>query len=120
VFEVTFSIPGSAGSNDEATVSGFGAFFTDVDLKSTTKIALFDKDDCLLAKRYAEPYNKGLSFLGIKLEEKIVKKVVVTLGNAILNSDNESRRVRTLAGTAAEFDIVVLDDFLFDEPLQAV
>lgn len=121
VFEVKFSIPGTQGVNDGATVSGFGAFFSDVDLKSTTKIALYDKNDCLLAERYVEPYNKGLSFLGIKLEEKIVSKVVITLGTASLNSDPEARARRTLLGTEkGERDIVALDDFLFDEPLQAL
>jgi hypothetical protein len=120
VFDVTFSIPGTAGVNDGATVSGFGAFFTDVDFDSTTKIALFDKNDCLLAERYVEPFPNGLSFLGIKLSTKIVAKVVVTLGNAVLNSGPESdrRSLRTLFGGRKdeEKDIVVLDDFLFDEP----
>jgi hypothetical protein len=83
-------------------------------LKYTTKIALYDKNDCLLAERYAEPYPNGLSFLGIKLEEKIVAKVVVVHGNAVLDGDAEDRRGRILF--EVDKDIVVMDDFLFDEP----
>jgi hypothetical protein len=60
-------------------------------------------NDCLLTERYVEPYQRGVSFLGIKLEEKIVAKVVVNHGNAALNGDAENNhRGRILFGNDEE------------------
>ena len=61
-----FFLPGSNGAV-AATVSGFGAVFTDVDLAGSTTISYFDADDNLL---YSAPVPTGtvadgsLSFLG--------------------------------------------------------
>src|SRR5512134_110705 len=62
-----FFLPGTAGSVP-ATVSGFGAVFTDVDLPDTTQIEFFNTSGGLLFSSFVEPGTVGdgsLSFLGV-------------------------------------------------------
>ncbi|MEM1344238.1 MAG: VPLPA-CTERM sorting domain-containing protein [Pseudomonadota bacterium] len=106
VFSVDFAVP---GSNQDATVNGFGAIFTDVDLADTTKIEWFGLDGSLLFSAFVEPDPQGLSFLGAILDDPIAS-VTITLGTAVLGADD-------LPGLGQ--DVVVLDDFIYGEP-QAV
>src|SRR5262245_1427083 len=59
----TFSIPGTNGAV-AATVSGFGAVFTDVDLANTTSIQFFGPSNTSLGTFLVPTANQGLSFLG--------------------------------------------------------
>ena len=58
-----------AGTFTPATVSGFGAVFTDVDVAGATKIDFFDAAGDMLSSRevLATPGNESLSFLGSRL-----------------------------------------------------
>ena len=117
-FEITFAVPGSAGQ-EPALVGAFGAIFVDVDLSYTTKLEFYDSQNCLLLREYVEPFSGGHSFLGLKLPEKKIAKVVVTLGNEPLSgqeSTNLASPTRVLRRSWGK-DIVVMDDFYYDEPV---
>ncbi len=97
------------GSNRPATVNGFGAVFTDVDLANTTMIELYDRWGGRLW-RHAVPRgttaSKSLSFLGVKTSAAVHEVRIIT-GNAPLSSHNTDTAGR---------DVVVMDDFLYAEP----
>jgi uncharacterized repeat protein (TIGR01451 family) len=106
VTDVTFFVP---GSTTPATVSGFGAVFTDVDVAGSTSIAYFDAGGNPLGvfQVPASAGNQTLSFVGVSF----------TAGERI-------SRVRITSGTTAPgpndappaVDIVVMDDFIYGEP----
>ena len=112
VLDGLFFIPGSNGLAP-ATVGGFGAVFTDVDLANTTTLSFFDVGNNLLATRSVQAgtlADGSLSFLGV-----------------LFNAGEQIARVRITSGTtalgagindnpAAGVDLVVMDDFLFREP----
>ena len=107
-----FFLPGSNGAV-AATVSGFGAVFTDVDLAGSTTISYFDADDNLL---YSAPVPTGtvadgsLSFLGVVFGAgERIARVRITTGNAPLGPND--------GGTV---DVVAMDDFLYSEPRSSV
>jgi PEP-CTERM motif len=104
-----FFLPGSNGAV-AATVSGFGAVFTDVDLGNTTRIDYFDADGNLL---YGAPVERGtvadgsLSFLGVVFNAgERIARVRITTGNAALGPND-----------GGLVDVVAMDDFLYSEPV---
>src|SRR5882724_7418546 len=62
ILDVNFFV---AGSSTAAFVSGFGAVFSDVDLIGVTSIQFFDTNNVSLGTFNAQPFNNGLSFLGV-------------------------------------------------------
>jgi len=107
--DVTFFIPGTNGLSP-ATVSGFGAVFSDVDFANSTSIQFFDISGGSLGTFFApngSGVNQSLSFLGV-----------------LYNAGESVFRVRITTGTAAlspsafdsTFDLVVMDDVLYPEP----
>jgi hypothetical protein len=113
VTEVIFSLPGSAGAT-AATVKGFGAVFTDVDLASTTTIELINTGGGSLGVfnvpqgTASTAPSRGLSFLGLLANAgERIARVRITTGNQALGlADSNGNPV----------DVVVMDDFLFSEP----
>lgn len=110
VTEATFSIPGSGGATP-ATVAGFGALFSDVDLASTTSLEFFDLADNLLYTAYAPRgtvADGSLSFVGALANGgEQIARVRITTGNQALGlADSNGNPV----------DVVVMDDFLYSEP----
>jgi len=102
ITENLFFIP---GTTQAATVKGFGAVFTDVNDDHSTKIEYFDVNGNLLFSRNVLPaLNRrgGLSFLGVGFDTASVFLVRITSGNRVLNALN--------------FDVVVMDDFIYGEP----
>ena len=102
ITENLFFIPGTTHS---ATVKGFGAVFTDVNVDHSTKIEYFDVAGNLLFSRNVlpGPTNRGsLSFLGVGFDTANVFLVRITSGNRILKAPNQ--------------DVVVMDDFIYGEP----
>lgn len=104
-----FFLPGSNGAVS-ATVSGFGAVFTDVDLADTTTIAYFNADDDLL---YSASVPTGtvadgsLAFLGVVFDAgERIARVRITTGNAALGPND-----------GGLVDVVAMDDFLYSEPV---
>jgi hypothetical protein len=95
--------PGSTPHS--ATVKGFGAVFTDVNLGNSTKIEYFDVGGNLLFRRNVLPQptqRAGFSFLGVVFDTASVFMVRITSGNRILKTPN--------------LDVVVMDDFIYGEP----
>ena len=104
VLTVQFFEPGTA---TPATTSGFGAVFTDVD-RPGTKIVYFDAMGSRLA-RFDVPISPGsetLSFLGVRFLEDRVAMVRIKSGNNRLGPDETRSR-----------DLVVMDDFIYGEPI---
>ena len=103
VVETLFFQPGTSTG---ATVSGFGAVFTDVNDDDSTKIEYFDVGGRLLFSRnvLAGPTHRGsLSFLAVGFDEgERVFMVRITSGNRVLEVPSR--------------DVVVMDDFIYGEP----
>lgn len=105
ILEINFLV---AGTNVAARTSGFGAVFTDVDLANTTMIEYFDADGVLIASQFVLPDPQGLSFLGVAFDTVELSRARITLGTtAIGPNDNPGGGI----------DIVVLDDFIYSEPI---
>ena len=104
ITEGTFSIPNTGGTL-AATVSGFGAVFTDVDLASTTSIQYFNANGASLGTFFVPTANNGLSFLGVSGFGEGIAGVRITTGNTALGPNE-----------GANVDVVVMDDFLYGEP----
>lgn len=105
ITDVSFFIPGTNGSAP-ATVSGFGAVFTDVnrnDSTSKTTLEFFDLNDNLIFNEAVPPGDPNVS-----------KQSLSFLG-AIGNAGEEIYRVRITTGTTP-FDLVAMDDFIYAEP----
>lgn len=105
--DVVFRVP---GTNTPASVNGFGAVFSDVDVNA--RLRFFDLNNVLLGEFFATPFNNGLSFLGVQFNAgERVGRVNIVSGNTTMNPGN-------LDGNGV--DIVAMDDFIFGEPVAAV
>jgi len=109
ITDVSFFVPGSAAL---ASVSAFGAVFTDVDLANTTSLQLFDlSNQSLGAPFFVLPAmgNETLSFLGVRFDAgERIGRVRITSGNAALGANEGAT------------DLVAMDDFIYAEPLAVV
>ena len=110
ITDVRFFVPGTLTA---ATTSAFGAIFVDVEVAALTKIEFFDENDVLIFARDAlVAVNQGLSFVGaVANAGERISRVRLTSGNNTIASNG------VLGGTG---DLVVMDDFLYAEPLRAV
>ena len=123
---MTFIVPGSAPTNVfdtgiPATVDAFGAVFADVDLATSTSLQFFDINGISLTgivnvlpgniPGVTFP-NQTLSFLGLVANAgERIARVRITTGTAALGpTDNPTQGM----------DMVVMDDFIYREPRQAV
>ena len=109
VVDVNFFVP---GANTPALVSGFGSFFSDVDLANTTSIQLFGAGNVSLGTFFAPVggvTNESLSFLGISYAVPTIARVRITSGNAVLGAG-------VLDTNGNPVDLVVMDDFIYGEP----
>jgi hypothetical protein len=113
IIDSTFAIPGTSGATP-ATVGGFGAVFSDVDVANQTTIQGFDVANSSLFTIAALPGtvpSGSLSFIGVVANAgERIARVRITSGNSALGP-NDSNGNPT--------DVVVMDDFLYSEP-QAV
>jgi hypothetical protein len=108
-----FFVPGTAGATP-ATVTGFGAVFTDVDTPSgetrqsthSTFIDYFDAEGRRIFTAFvpSAPGDGNLSFVGVVFDDPRIASVRITTGDFRPGSDDGSR------------DIVMMDDFLYGEP----
>lgn len=119
VTEASFFIPGTNGA-DPATLTGFGAVFTDIDQPdgsgpskkrgnrgASTLIEYFGADGKVLFSSFvpASPGDGSLSFFGIVFDEPLIARVRITTGDTAPGPDDEQST-----------DIVVMDDFIYGEP----
>jgi hypothetical protein len=111
IVDVSFFVPGTGIA---ATTSAFGLIFADVEVSGLTKIEFFDPTNTLIYSRNAlVGGNQGLSFVGsVATAGERISRVRITSGgntivsNGVLGNPND--------------DIVVMDDFLYAEPVSAV
>jgi hypothetical protein len=119
ITDALFFIPSTNGAAP-ATLSGFGAVFTDVDQpdgsgpgqkhgnrRASTLMEYFDADGKLLFSSFvpASPGDGSLSFFGIMFDDARIARVRITSGN-VAPGPNDDRK----------HDIVVMDDFIYGEP----
>jgi len=130
VTEGLFFVPGTNGATP-ATVSGFGAVFTDVDRpdgnlsalehgirRASTRIEFFAAPDSksrshresLLFSSFvpAAPGDASLSFFGVVFDSALVARVRITTGNVAPGPDDDRKH-----------DVVMMDDFIYGEPQPA-
>jgi hypothetical protein len=116
VTDVLFYIPGTGGAI-AATVSGFGAVFTDVDVPNITGIALYDMLNNLLYQRHVPAgtvADQSLSFLGVIFDAgERISRVRITAGNSTLSASSNDN-------PANNVDLVAIDDVLYSEPSAGV
>jgi hypothetical protein len=114
ITDVKFFIPGQ--SRTRATVKAFGVVFSDVDLPGPTRIICIDASGATIAN-VAAPVSgagqEGFSFLGIAFTggEQIWRVQIIT-GTHVLGPG-------VVDNPGAGVDLVVMDDFLYDEPVAA-
>jgi len=107
----SFFVPGTNGVTP-ATVTAFGAVFTDVDQPDGTRrkagalIEYFDQSGKRIFSSAvpASPGDASLSFIGIKFDDARIASIQITTAEA--PGANDDRR----------HDIVMMDDFIFGEP----
>ena len=118
VTEVNFFLPG--GGNIPATVSGFGAVFTDVDQpngsgpankrgnrKASTLIEYYGAAGELLFSSFvpASPGDGGFSFFGVVFPDARIALVRITSGDVAPGPTDSEKQ-----------DVVMMDDFIYGEP----
>jgi hypothetical protein len=111
VLDVNFFV---AGTNTPALTRGFGAIFSDVDLANATTIQFFGPTNASLGT-FSVPSLVGsqtFSFLGVSWATPLVSRVRITNGNAALGPG-------VLDQNGNPIDLVVMDDFLYGEPVNA-
>jgi hypothetical protein len=110
VTDVTFSVPGTNGKTP-ATVSGFGAVFTDVALANVTRMEFFGiNGNQLLSVTAASGTvaNGSLSFLGaVGNAGEQIAEVRITTGTTALGPNNNP---------SGGVNVVAMDDFIYSEP----
>jgi hypothetical protein len=119
ITDTFFFVPGTNGGT-RATVTGFGAIFTDIDRPdgsgpgtkrgnrgASTLMQFFGADGRLLFSSFvpATPGDGGLSFLGIKFNDPRIASVRIIAGNVAPGPDDDKTN-----------DIVMMDDFIYGEP----
>lgn len=97
----------AADQTTPALSDGFGAVFVDVDLEGPSTLEYLDINGDTLLIQTASVADKGLSFIGAKFDSNVLASVVITTGNFDVGPTDG----------AFGYDIVVLDDFIFGEPV---
>jgi hypothetical protein len=108
ITDIGFFVP---GSSVPATVSGFGAVFTDVDSAGSATLELFDSNNHSLGS-FNVPTAAGsqtLSFLGLSFSGgERISRVRIVSGSAALGANDNPPAA----------DLVVMDDFIYGEPIE--
>jgi hypothetical protein len=107
VTEAIFKIP---GTNTDASVTGFGVIFTDVDDTTSTTMEFFNGTKSLGVFKVPAKSGSNFSFLGVHFPEEKITRAKITAGNGVLGSG-----VKDISSGGTK-DLVVMDDFLYDEP----
>jgi hypothetical protein len=103
-YNVDFRVP---GTETKGKVTGFGAVFANVALPFTSSIELYNGDGLLLGRFFAPVAAKGLSFIGVMFPNKMITRVRVVPGNAVIGTQDDPANGK---------NVVVVDDFIYGEP----
>jgi PEP-CTERM motif-containing protein len=101
---VAFSVPGTNGGVS-ATVTGFGAVFSDVDSAANASLSFVNASGVSLGTFFVPAASNGLSFLGLVFPDDAISQVQIISGNVPLGPSE-----------SGAIDIIVMDDFLYSEP----
>ena len=101
---VTFFVPGTGGGTT-ATVGGFGAVFSDVDVSGNASLSFVTSTGASVGPFSVPAANNGLSFLGLLFPGEAISQVQIISGNVPLGPSE-----------SGGIDIIVMDDFLYSEP----
>jgi hypothetical protein len=102
VVNLKFFVP---GTDTPAVTRGFGAVYTDIDRAENTAFEYFDAEGKSLGKFAAPVAKDRLSFLGVAFDKPLVSRVRIEYGNGKLGPDE-----------SADYDVAVMDDFIYGEP----
>jgi hypothetical protein len=105
VVDLSFFVP---GTDTPGVTRGFGAVYTDIDNAENTAFEYFDADGNSLGQFSAPVSKGGLSFLGAVFPEPAVARVRIEYGSGKLGPDE-----------SADYDVAVMDDFIYGEPQAA-
>ena len=100
---VDFFVPGTNGGI-AATVSGFGAVFSDVDTPTGAALTFLNPGGASLGTFNASPANNGLSFFGAIFPGEQISQVQIVSGNVPFGPSE-----------FGAIDIIAMDDFLYSE-----
>jgi hypothetical protein len=111
ITDVSFFVPGTSIA---ATTNAFGVIFVDAEVAGDTSIQFFDQNNNLIYSHDAPVGgNQGLSFLGAIADDgETISRVRITSGLNTIASDG-------VLGNPND-DVVVMDDFIFAEPVRAI
>jgi hypothetical protein len=101
-----------AGQLKAASVKGFGAVFSDVDLDNSTSLEFFNGSKSL-GKYFVPPHNatSSFSFLGVYFKNgETITRVMVSHKGFLSGGSKD-------VTDNGPDDLIVLDDFLYSEPL---
>jgi hypothetical protein len=101
---VAFFVPGTNGGTP-ATVTGFGAVFSDVDATANASLSFVNAGGVPLGSFFVPAANNGLSFLGVIFPDELIGQVQIISGNVPLGPSE-----------SGAIDIIVMDDFIYKEP----
>jgi hypothetical protein len=99
-----------AGQPVEASVKGFGAVFSDVDNASSTTMEFFAGQKSLGVYAVPAKTTGNHSFLGVYFPKEKVTRIQIKQGDAVL-----ANGVKDVSSGGSK-DLVIMDDFLYDEP----
>ena len=106
--DVSFFLPGTTTA---ATTSAFGAIFTDAEVAGLTRLEFFDENNALMFSHdVLTSSNQGLSFAGVTVTGGAIGRVRITAGANTIVANGQ-------IGNPND-DVVVMDDFLYAEPIQ--
>ena len=108
LWEVGFDV---AGQSRAATIQGFGVVFSDVDLSNSTSLEFFDEQRSL-GKFFVPAHDatSSFSFLGVYFKNERVTRVRVSHDGILADGQKD------ISDNGAH-DLIVLDDFLYSEPV---
>jgi hypothetical protein len=110
IVDVTFQV---AAGTAPAVVAGFGVVFADVDIAGAKKMEVYDQAGKKIGTFDAPVRSdaNGHSFVGVKFASAIIARVRITSGTGALGAQAQD------VSSGGASDLVVMDDFLFSEPL---
>jgi len=101
-----------AGSTEPAAVRGFGVVFSDVDKDGLSGFEALAEDGTILGRYFAPVRSdaRGVSFVGVVFRNPVIARVRINAGEGYMAPDQLD------ISQGGQFDLVVMDDFLYGEP----